>query len=61
MTSILFLIGTIWRIQLSKKQKTFCDLFSKFFKSILNFEHFQNRDEPHSLFIDGIMDSEKRG
>ena len=30
-------------------------------KSKLNFEHFQNKDDPHTLFIFEIMDSEKRG
>ena len=39
------------QVQLSQKQKTFPPLFSAFSKSKLNFEHFQKKDDPHSLFI----------
>ena len=31
------------RIQLSKKQKQFCQFFSGFFKSASNIEHFQKK------------------
>ena len=39
------------QIQLSQKQKTFPGFFSAFSKSKLKFEHFQKKDDPHSLFI----------
>ena len=34
-------------MQLSGKQKTFSQFFSEFFKSSLNFEHFQKKDDSH--------------
>ena len=37
--------------ELSKKPKSFSELFCAFFKSRLNFEHFQKKDDPHSLCI----------
>ena len=48
-------------MQLSQKQKTFCEFLSVFLKSILHFEHFQKKDESHSLRISKVTDSEKRG
>ena len=44
-----------------KKQKSFSDLFSQFSNSRLNFEHFQKKDELHSLCADETTDSERRG
>ena len=38
-------------MKLSQKRKTFSQFFSLFSKSMLNFECFQKKDEPHSLFI----------
>ena len=35
-------------MQLSRKQKTFSEIFFVFLKSILNLEHFQIKDDPHS-------------
>ena len=35
-------------MELSEKQKTLPELFSSFFKSSLNLEHFQKNDHPHS-------------
>ena len=32
----------------SQKRKLFSQFFSAFLKSILNFEHFQKKDDPHS-------------
>ena len=48
-------------IQLSQKLKTFSQLFPAFSKSRLNFEHFQKKDEAHSLFISQATACEKRG
>ena len=47
------------QILLSQKQKTFSEFFSAFLKSTLNFEHFQQKDDPHSRCISQITDSEK--
>ena len=48
-------------IQLSQKLKTFSQLFPAFSKSRLNFEHFQKKDEAHSLFLCEATACEKRG
>ena len=48
-------------IQLSQKLKTFSQFFPAFWKSRLNFEHFQKKDEAHSLFICEATACEKRG
>ena len=47
------------QILLSQKQKTFSQLFFAFLKSKLNFEHFQQKDDPHSRCISQITVSEK--
>ena len=39
------------QIELSEKQKTFPRFLSAFPKSKLNFEYFQKKDDPHTLFI----------
>ena len=49
------------QILLSKKKKTFSEIFSAFLKSTLNFDHFQTKDEPHSRCISEITVSEKGG
>ena len=51
------------RIQmlLYRKQKTFFQFFSSFFKSSLNLEHFQKKDDPHSSCISEIRTSQKHG
>ena len=46
---------------LSQKLKNFSEFFPGFSKSSLNFEHFQKKDDAHSLFICGAMACEKRG
>ena len=48
-------------VQLSQKQKPFPSFFSAFSKSKLKFEHFQKKDDPHSLFISEATVFEKRG
>ena len=48
-------------MQLSRKQKTFSQFSSAFFKSSLKFEHFQKKDDSHSRGISEIAESEKQG
>ena len=45
---------------LSQKVKMFSQFFPAFSKSKLNFEHFQKKDDTHSLFICEARASEKR-
>ena len=47
-------------MQLSQKLKNFSEFFSLFSKSMLNFEHFQKKDDAHSLFICEAKACEKR-
>ena len=47
------------QILLSQKQKTFSRSFSPFLKGTLNFEHFQQKYDPHSRCICQITVSEK--
>ena len=49
------------RTQLSQKWKAFSDFFIAFSQCALNFEHFQEKDDPHSWFISEITHSGKRG
>ena len=54
------------QMQLSQKQKTFCQFFFFFFffafsKSRLNFEPFPKKNDPYSGCISEIKGSEKRG
>ena len=46
---------------LSQKQKTFSRLFFAFLKCALNLEHFQKKDEYHSLYTSKANDSERGG
>ena len=48
-------------MQLFQKLKTFCQFFIAFSKSRLNFEHFEKKDDAHSLFISEGTACEKRG
>ena len=36
------------QIQLSEKQKNFCEFFFAVLKTLLHFKHFQKKDDPHS-------------
>ena len=36
---------------LTHKQKTFSEFFAEFLKSRLNFEHFENKDDPQKFWI----------
>ena len=47
------------QILLSQKRKIFSQFFSTFSKSTLNFEHFQQKDHPHTRIISQITVSEK--
>ena len=49
------------RTPLSQNDKAFSEFFLPFSKSTLNFEHFQKKDDPRSLFISEITHSQKRG
>ena len=59
--SLLYRDNSTQQIQilLSRKQKTFSQLFSKILKSTLNFEHFQKKDDSHSRCSSQITFSEK--
>ena len=48
-------------LELYHKLKTFSEFSFPFSKSMLNFEHFQKKDDAHSLFICGATACEKRG
>ena len=48
-------------MQLSKRQKTFSDVLYVFLEFRLNFGHFEEKDDPHSLCISEITDRERRG
>ena len=48
-------------MQLSQKPKIFCNFFIAFLKSISISEYFEKKDEPHSLSITKIIDSERGG
>ena len=49
-----------FQMHLSQKENNFSEFFSPFFESSLNFEHFQKKDDPHSLCISEITDHERR-
>ena len=49
------------QMQLSGKQKTFSEVFCEFWKSSLNFRHFQTKHYSHSWYISKITESEKQG
>ena len=46
---------------LSQKPKTFSGFFIEFLKCAWNIEHFQQKDEYHSLIFSEIIDAERRG
>ena len=49
------------QVKLYQKQKNFPGLLSAFWKSKLNFEYFQEKDDPHSVFISDATNCERRG
>ena len=44
--------------QLSQKQKPVSQSFAPFYKSRLNFQHFDKKDDPHRFLFSEITDSE---
>ena len=44
----------------SQKENIFSQFFSPFFESALNFEHFQKKDDPHTLCISEFTDHKGR-
>ena len=48
-------------MQFSQELNTFSEFFSAFSKSMLNFEHFQKKDDAHSLFLSEATACQKRG
>ena len=48
------------QMHFSKKRNVFSQFFLAFFESAINFEHFQKKDDPHSLCISKIIDHERR-
>ena len=49
------------RTQLRSKPKTFSAIFIAFFEYIWDFEHFEKKDELHSLNILEVIDTKERG
>ena len=47
-------------MQLFKEPKSFSPFFTAFLKSTFNFEHFEKKDQPHSLCIFEMIDAERR-
>ena len=45
-------------MQFSQKQNTFSDFFLAILKSILNFENFEKKDDPHRFDIFEVTDCE---
>ena len=48
-------------MQLSQQLKIFSRFFSAYFKSKLNFEYFQKKDDAHHLLISKATACEKHG
>ena len=48
-------------MQLCKKQKDFSDLFAPFLKSTSTLEHFQTKNDPHSLPVLKTIDCQRGG
>ena len=49
------------QMQLTKKQKTFLEFFAPFVKSASNFEHFEIKENSHSLCISEITVCQRCG
>ena len=46
-------------MQLSKKQKQFCQYFAAYQKSTSNFDYFEQKDDPHKLCFFEIRDCKR--
>ena len=46
---------------ISQKQKMFSEFFIPYLECASNLEHFEKKDEHHSLVISDIIDSERVG
>ena len=46
------------QMQLNQKQKTFSEFFPPLLKFILQFEHFEKKDDPHKFCLFEVTDSE---
>ena len=44
-------------MQLYQKEESFSQFFLIFFKSTLNFKHFEKKDDPQRFYVFEIMDS----
>ena len=44
------------QLQLSKRQKIFSEFFAAYLKCTSNFEHFEEKDDPDTLFVFEIRD-----
>ena len=49
------------QMQLSKNRQLFSQFFTAFVKSAFNFEHFEKKNDPHSLCISETIDWERCG
>ena len=49
-----------FQMKLFEKPKKFCLIFIAFLESKLNFESLEKRNQPHSLHISEVIDSERR-
>ena len=47
-------------MQLSKKLKIFCEVFTALAKYMFNFEHLELKDECQGLFLSKVIDCEIR-
>ena len=45
-------------MQISQERKTFSGFFIAFLKCTLNLEYFEKKDQPHSLSVTEIINSE---
>ena len=65
MTSILFLKEAIYcdifRCNYIRDKKDFVSFFLPFWKSRVNFEHFQKKGDPDNSCVFELTDSENRG
>ena len=46
-----------FQMQLSQKQKTFCQIFAYFLNSKINFKYFKKKDDCHRFCIFEVTDS----